>query len=216
MSMATLGLSFLSGQFAAQAEFIVNNLVQTDYQHDENINVAEGVYDLDCNGFVGFVVESLAPKHYGLIPKESDQPRPRAFEYYVFFTSLTLPATGGWRRIDSLQDARRGDILAWRFREILPGQDTGHVLFLAQTPRPLNSGVLAVRVYDSADSPHFDDTRGNEPGQFPNGVGSGLINFEADDQGAPTAFQFGPSEPFKSFPIAIGRAEPFTVAPSNF
>jgi hypothetical protein len=101
------------------------------------------------------------------------------------------------------------------FLKFCPGEDTGHVCFVAETPAVLASGVFAVRVYDSADSPHFEDTRGDEPGQFPNGVGSGFINFEVDDQGTPTAFQFGSSEPFKSFPIAIGRAEPLGPLSGN-
>jgi hypothetical protein len=198
-------------ELATRAEFIVNNLQQTDYQYPEHIDVSTGVYDCDCNSFVGFVLQHVAPEHYARVPKESDQPRPRAFEYYVFFTSPGLKTVGGWRRIHALSEARRGDIIAWRFPKITPGHDTGHVLFVAEPPREIDPGVFAVRVYDSADSPHFDDTRGNNAGQFPNGVGSGFINFQVDAEGAPTAFQFAPSDEFQSFPIAIGRAEVFGV-----
>jgi hypothetical protein len=197
----------LPQQIAAQAEFIVNNLEQTDYQFTEQIDVDRGIYDCDCNSFVGFVLQRAAPDHYALIPKETNQPRPRAFEYYDFFSSLTPESTGGWHRIDFLPDARRGDIIAWRFPEITPGHDTGHVLFVADTPSLLDSGVFAVRVYDSADTPHFDDTRGDGEGQFPNGVGSGFINFTVDESGRPTAFQFSPSDGFTTLPIAIGRVE---------
>lgn len=48
-------------QIAAKAEHIVNNLTQTDYQHKDNIDVAKGIYDCDCNGFVGFVLKNVAP-----------------------------------------------------------------------------------------------------------------------------------------------------------
>ena len=78
----------LPHQLASQAEFIVNNLRQTDYQHIDNIDVDRGTYDCDCNGFVSFVMERSAPAHYKMVPKETNQPRPRAFEYYVFFSSL--------------------------------------------------------------------------------------------------------------------------------
>jgi hypothetical protein len=47
----------LREQLAWQADFIVNNLVQTDYQHNENINADEGIYDCDCSEFVGFVLQ---------------------------------------------------------------------------------------------------------------------------------------------------------------
>jgi hypothetical protein len=198
-------------QLASRAEFIVNNLTQTDYQYTENIDVGAGVYDCDCNSFVGFVLQQVAPEHYARVPKETDQPRPRAFEYYEFFTSPGLETAGGWRRIHALSEARRGDIIAWRFPTITTGHDTGHVLFVAETPRELDPGVFAVRVYDSANTPHFDDTRGEDADQFPNGVGSGFINFQVDADGAPTAFQFAPSDGFQTFPIAIGRAESFGV-----
>jgi hypothetical protein len=200
----------LPQQIAAQAEFIVNNLEQTDYQYTEQIDGDRGIYDCDCNSFVGFVLQAIAPDHYALIPKEINQPRPRAFEYYDFFSSLTPESTGGWHRIDLLPDARRGDIVAWRFPEITPGHDTGHVVFVADTPSLLDSGAFAVRVYDSADTPHFDDTRGDGERQFPNGVGSGFINFTVDQSGRPTAFQFSPSDGFTTLPIAIGRVKPLS------
>jgi hypothetical protein len=198
--------NFLTEQLAGMAENIVDTLVQTDYQFNEQINAGEGIYDCDCNSYVGFILEALAPQHYAMIPKEPGQPRPRAFKYYEFFVNPALPE--GWRRIFSLADAQRGDIVAWRFPQITMGQNTGHVFFVAETPWQLESGPMAVRVYDSAQVPHFEDTRGSGADQFPNGVGSGIINFEIDAAGAPTAFQFGPGTLFVSEPIAIGRAEP--------
>jgi hypothetical protein len=106
----------LSEQTAVQAEFIVNNLQHTVYQHVSNIDVDRGVYDCDCNGFLSFVLERSAPDHYAMIPKETNQLRPRAFEYYVFFSGLTPHSTGGWHQIDFLRDVLRGDIIAWRLR----------------------------------------------------------------------------------------------------
>jgi hypothetical protein len=197
-------------QLASQAESIVNNLKQTDYQHDENIDVAQGIYDCDCNGFVGFVLENVAPAHYAMIPIEAGQTRPRAFKYYGFFASLTPESTGGWVRIDALQDAQWGDIIAWRFPTIEQDENTGHVFFVAEPPTVDDSGVFAVRVYDSAAEPHFDDTRGTGPGRFPTGVGSGYINFVVDGAGRPTADQFAPpiTAEFEYVQMAIGRAKP--------
>jgi hypothetical protein len=201
----------LPAQLASQAESIVNTLKQTDYQFTEKIDQANGVYDCDCNGFVGFVLQGASAEHYSMIPIEANQPRPRAFEYYDFFDTLTPESTGGWHRIDYLKDARRGDIIAWRFPEVVAGQNTGHVFFVGDTPK-LDSGVFAVRVYDSADQPHFQDTRGAGAGQFPTGVGSGFINFQVDAEGRPIAFQFSPSAAFETFPIAIGRVEPLPAS----
>jgi hypothetical protein len=205
--MATLPLPelTLSQQVASQAEFIVNNLRHTVYTYTEKIDVDSGVYDCDCNSFVGFVLERAAPGHYAMIPKEAGRPRPRAFEYYDFLSSLPADSTGAWRQIEDLHHARRGDIIAWRVPEIEVGHDTGHVVFLAEAPELIDFRTLAARVYDSAAYPHFDDTRGNEPGEFPSGVGTGFINFRLDDAGHPVAFQFGPTDSFVTLPIAIGR-----------
>lgn len=209
---ATQPLS-LPQQVASQAELIVNSLRDTHYQHQDHIDVDRGIYDCDCNGFASFVLERAAPGHYGMLPKEPTQPRPRAFEYYVFFSALTRESADGWRRIDRLSAARRGDIIVWRFPKVEPHHDTGHVVLLAETPSVDDTGNFAVRVYDSAAAPHFDDTRGNQEGQFPSGIGSGFINFTVDDMGRPTAFQFGPSEDkFTTLPIAIGRLEPLPPA----
>ena len=198
----------LSDQMASQAEFIVNNLVQTDYQHVSKIDVDRGLYDCDCNGFVSFVMERAAPDHYAMIPHEPDQLRPRAFEYYVFLSAQTPESTGGWHRIDFLRDARRGDIIAWRFPTVQKGHDTGHVLIVAEPPTVDDSGIFTVALYDSAAQPHFDDTRGSGSGQSATGIGSGSIKFKVDATGRPTAFQFAPSDGFTQLPIAIGRLEP--------
>jgi hypothetical protein len=206
----------LPEQLASQAEFVANNLQQTDYQHTDNIDVDRGVYDCDCNGFVSFVMERAAPDHYAMIPKETNQLRPRAFEYYGFFSSLTPQSIGGWHRIDFLQDARRGDIIAWRFPQIEKSHNTGHVLIVADTPVADDSGIFSVRVYDSSAQPHFDDTRGSGKGEFATGVGSGSIKFKVDSTGRPVSFQFAPADKLETFPIAIGRLEPLpAVAPNS-
>ena len=80
--------------------------------------------------------------------------------------------------------------------------------FVAEEAALIDSDIFAVRVYDSAAYPHFNDTRGTGEGEFPDGIGSGLINRQVDDTGRPTAFQFGPSDPFISLSIPIGRVEP--------
>jgi hypothetical protein len=198
----------LPDQIAAQAEYIVNNHTETRYTHTENIVIAKGVYDCDCSEFVSFVLEQVAPDNYASIAATAPAPRPLAFDYFTFFSNLTPDSASGWSRIDALGDAHRGDIIAWRAPEIEPHHNTGHCFFLAETPATLNdSAILAVRVYDSAAAPHFDDTRV----QGETGVGTGFINFEVDGEGRPTAFQFGPAADTDSFvwwEIVIGRAEP--------
>jgi hypothetical protein len=202
----------LPEQIAELAQSIVNTLTHTKYQHQDKFDQATGVCDCDCNGFVGFVLPAVAPGHFASIQQAANRPRPLAFEYFDFFTALTPESTGGWQRIDFLTGARRGDIMAWRFPIIEPGENTGHVVIVAETPSLHPSGGFYVmRVYDSANEAHFDDTR--EPNGQPsptgkNGVGSGFINFKVDVAGRPIAYLFAPPlrADYSYHPIAIGRA----------
>jgi hypothetical protein len=72
------------------------------------------------------------------------------------------------------------------------------------------AGIFSMRVYDSDDKPHFDDTRGSGAGRFPTGVGSGVVKFKVDGAGRPIAYLFAPPDTaeFSYRPIAIGRTEP--------
>lgn len=83
-----------------------------------------------------------------MIPKENGQKRPRAFEYNNFFRSLPPKPTDGWQPIIFLRDVRRGDIIAWRFKKIEEGHDTGHVLIVAETQVMviIDEDIFAIRV----------------------------------------------------------------------
>ena len=200
----------LSQQIVAEAESIVDTVRQTDYQHTQHIDAAEGVYDCDCNGFVGYVLMQVAPEQYGMIIREPHQVRPRAFKYFEYFASLTSQSERAWHRIDFLADARPGDVMAWRFPKIEKDQNTGHVVVIATVPILEADGLYSVRVYDSAAEPHFADTRGTDAGRFPTGVGSGVIKMRVDADGWPVAFLFAPPDTaeFSYLQIAIGRIAP--------
>jgi hypothetical protein len=43
---------------------------------------------LDCSGFVGWVLEQIAPQHYKTIPIPTKAGRPLAFEFYERFSTL--------------------------------------------------------------------------------------------------------------------------------
>jgi hypothetical protein len=64
----------LPDQIASQAESS-STISRRRITHIEHIDVAAGVYNCDCNGFMAFVLGSVAPAHYHLIPKETGQPR---------------------------------------------------------------------------------------------------------------------------------------------
>jgi hypothetical protein len=96
-------------------------------------------------------------------------------------------------------------VIAWRFPTIEIGEDTGHVMIVAEAATIDPSGAYGVRIYDASAAPHFLDTRGDGVGQFPTGVGSGVIKFQVDGAGRPIVFLFAPRAPaeFSCLPIAI-------------
>jgi len=209
---------------AEAAALILQNTRHTHYQHNPVIDPATGTYKLDCSEFVSYVLHGVTPQNYARIPREPKQPCPRAFEYCDYLESLTYDTTHGWqrtyeidgalvyeaaqgwRRIERLADARRGDVIAWRFARWASEADTGHVLLVAEKPTKVGSWLTAVRVFDSSRIPHFEDSR-ERSGAFESGVGTGTLMFHVDRAGVPTAVQFGPSDRFHALPIVIGRLE---------
>jgi hypothetical protein len=193
----------------AEAERIVSNARRTKYQHKQLIDEATGTYYVDCSDYVSYALSRVAKRHLALIPKESWWPVPRAYKYYEFFAALPTDATHGWRKVDRLEDALPGDIIAWQLAgEIRKDHDTGHVWVVTQAPSPLGGDLIAVRACDSAAEPHYDDTRVQPDGTFQDGVGKGTFHLRVRADGKPTSFQFGPGALFHEDPIAIGRILP--------
>jgi len=194
-------------QVADEALRILENTQQTNYQDNIYIDEATGTYDVDCSGFVSYVLGCIAPNHLNLIPLSGSETRLLAHDYYNFFSSLPNQTTDGWRQILYLQDARRGDLIAWALPP--PNRDTGHVFVVAEQPVAFDANTLAVMAYDASDILHYDDSRGPGPGQFQTGVGSGTFHLQIDSAGTPVAFQFGPGDPVVPDNIGIGRIEAF-------
>jgi hypothetical protein len=63
------------------------------------------------------------------------------------------------------------------------------VFIVVDDPQVLDGGVVAVRVYDSSDVIHYDDTRGQGGDSPATGPGSGVIHFQYGSSGI--EFQFG-------------------------
>jgi hypothetical protein len=189
-------------RIATVAQRIVARARHTVYQHSPVIDPTTGTYDVDCSAFVGYVVETAAPNHFLLIPRTGLYPL--AGDFYAFFSG---PAVRGWRRIARLQDAARGDVVAWPVATVDPQPNTGHVFAVARAPTfDPAANAWTVDLYDSADAVHFDDSR-ERGGTYHSGVGTGAVRLAVDARGAPVAFQFGPGDPFDSRPIAVGRIE---------
>jgi hypothetical protein len=198
------GASHLGGDvnIAEAAENLIGEIRETHYQHKTHVVPAEGIYDMDCSGFADYLLKRVAPQQYANLPIETGHARPQAAMYFDLFQSLPVNPAPGWKSIDRLADAQRGDIIAWSLEASTqkPG-DTGHVVIVASPPVPANQREYKVAVYDSSGIHHDDDSRPKAT----NGIGKGVITFKVDEWGIPVGFQFNSLAHFHLEPIAIGR-----------
>jgi hypothetical protein len=72
---------------ADEALHVITTATHTRYQHDADIDEATGTYDVDCSGFVSYLLGKVAPKHLHLIPAPPAQTRLYAADYHRFFAS---------------------------------------------------------------------------------------------------------------------------------
>jgi hypothetical protein len=199
-----------------------SEMTETRYSHSTKIDLEKGVLICDCSGFFDFILREEFPEHY-LSLRGKEQPtrvRPLAVTYHETFTSVEdqgsangalsangasangASANGAWASIPSLMDARPGDIIAWRKKEIRKGSTTGHVCMVASHPEPIGEGLVKVQLIDSTTDPHENDTRPVGT----NGVGSGHRTFVVDTSGQPIGKLNGSKRNASN--IAIGRMIP--------
>jgi len=198
-------------QVADEAEAVLHRVKHTVYTHDTHVDVATGTYNMDCSGYVGYVLQRRAREHFVTISNSGGSHGPLAIDFYNRFVGLPPEGADGWRPIEPLPQARRGDIVAWDFLDPSRHADnTGHVFVIDRDPEVFDDGVVAVRVYDSSDVIHYDDTRGRGGESPPTGVGAGTIHFRyAGVHGI--EYEFGRGDGFRPAPVAIGRIESLFV-----
>ena len=184
------------------AERLLSGMRETHYQHSTHVDRAGGVYDMDCSGFVDYLLKRIAPAQFAQLQIEPGHARPRAAMYFELFKGLHKSPLPGWEVVQKLGDARRGDIIAWQLvSSTQESGDTGHVVIVAAAPVEQTDGLYRVEVYDSSEIRHDNDSRP----EGTNGVGKGVITFRVDAFGEPVGFQFNSHAHFHEEPIAIGR-----------
>ena len=73
---ATDTASALAPKLAELAAHIVGSLTETHYTHTIHIDAPAGVFDVDCSGFVSYLLEQVADRHYQMVAASSPDPRP--------------------------------------------------------------------------------------------------------------------------------------------
>jgi hypothetical protein len=184
------------------AERLLSGMRETHYQHRTHADKSAGAYDMDCSGFVDFLLKQIAPAQFSPLRIEPGHTRPRAAMYFELFSRLNISPLPGWEAIPKLAEARRGDIIAWQLAASTdePG-DTGHVVIVAATPVERTNHLYRVEVYDSSVIHHDDDSRP----EGTNGIGEGVITFRVDASGKAIGFQFNSHAHYHGEAIAIGR-----------
>lgn len=173
----------------------------TSYEHHYCITTGMS-YDTkkhwatDCSGLGGFALFETLPYHYKLIDDDrsahTKADRPLARDFYKFLdkqdTTHRDKNNQCWQKIEKLEDAKQGDFLVVAYDENADTNSTGHVMWIDEAPKKDGHGRYRVKVIDSANSGHGDDTRHNsntyncEDGKKC-GIGRGDMWFDVNDEG---------------------------------
>jgi hypothetical protein len=113
---------------------------------------------------------------------------------------------GGWERLAHIEDARPGDVFAWRTPHGSPSTQTGHTGFVLERPRPVPGlrDAYAIRIADSIIGPHQEDTRVGDPD---GGLGFGIMVFLTDGHGNATHYGWHGTRTagYERTPVLFGR-----------
>jgi hypothetical protein len=199
----------------AEASRIFSSARSTTYQHHTSVDEVTGTFDVDCSGFVGYVLGRVAPAARTELQAATAK-RPRAKDFTEFFASL--PADGAdaprapsaprahWRRVVRAVDLRPGDIVAWKRPADSRSKNTGHTL-IVRAPITVRADFVEVPIYDSTGRRHGkSDVRA---AGSRSGVGEGAIALRVSSSGAPIAFRWAVTGRYRDHPtdIALGRVE---------
>ena len=194
----------LPALLAAEAQRMIADYPDTRYSHKTHIDKSQGICEADCSGFIVLLLRHKAPKHLDSI--HTAHKRPLAEDFYAAFAPKDGVPARGWKPIPRLVDAERGDVLVWIKPDHVPGDNTGHVMLIAEKPVPESPRQFRVRVFDSTLHGHADDGR-TKAGR--SGIGQGTLWLEVDDQMRPIGYRWkSRTGTLHEVPIAIGRALP--------
>ena len=155
----------------------------TEYTHRPyTIDEAAGIYKLDCEGLVDYVLQDSDPAMFQEMAKGANWVLPPMYVKYINSLDIENPNDVGWIKVPHSIDLQPGDVCAF------PTPGNGHVFIIAGDPHvnPANNDEILVRIIDVAGDPHSHDSR--TPSSL--GVGSGVVGFIIDNQGNPIAFNW--------------------------
>lgn len=205
-----------------EAQRIMANLKSSLYEHTTTVDEANGIYNLDCSGLVGYVLRYALNTHYTPIDaaKIAGTTRPLATDFYTFFnncltTSDTTLNPTGWMKVQYLRNALPGDIIVWDYKDDTQ-ENTGHVVILVNLVEKFTESVTInnvkyweykVRIIDSSSGTHYQDTRNLPTNLTGQGVGCGDMYFGVNSAGEIKYSKWSSRTSTPAFEnFAIGRA----------
>jgi hypothetical protein len=194
----------LPEMLVAEARRMIAEYPDTRYSHKTHVDRSQGIADVDCSGFLVFILKHKVPRHLESIT--TIHKRALAEDFYNAFSPKQGNSATGWKPVPRLAEAQPGDVLAWVKSERMPGDNTGHVMLIAEKPVPESPERYRVRIFDSTLHGHANDER-TTAGR--SGIGQGTLWIDVDAQGRPSGYRWkSRTGMLHTAPIAIGRPVP--------
>jgi len=165
-----------------------------------HIDSSQGIYIVDCSGYVDHTLRVVYPNAYLSLVDSSGVDKPNTSHYYDFFTNLSNDPN--WSRVEDIEQLQPGDILVFRYKNMRGRSTGGHVMVVMDKPER-NGNDYLVSVADSAASGHSDDTRRNHV----SGIGIGSLLLKVDPKTRqPSAYAWTLNSPWrKNVNFAMAR-----------
>lgn len=151
-------------------------------------NTLKGIYGVDCSDYVDHLLSSADPLAYKSLEHWTKTFKPTSEDYYIFFDAMPNASIWHyWYKVTTVRQLQPGDILVFRYKNLLGRDAYGHVMIVVDAPvlDRHERDAYMVRVSDSAPIGHSDDTRRLHT----SGIGIGTLLLKVNPKtGGPEAY----------------------------
>ena len=174
-----------SKHLVAYIDNFMSSLRYTTYRSGDRIfDTMHGIFELDCSHYVDHILQNACPQAYHSLVSSTGSTSPDSQNYFDFFNRLSAHMKSDWDAVDDAKQLQAGDVLVFRYLNSHGNSSGGHVMMVMGTPI-IKDNNLFVRVTDSAEASHSDDTRA----EHSSGVGIGTMVLKVNPlTGHPTAY----------------------------
>ncbi len=208
------------------AEFLVENVkpADTDYQHSNGVVTWAGEHGAekfesrtDCSGFLIALLTQTYELGKEDFAKWLGKTRPLAVSFFN-----NIASQRGFSSVDSISQVQIGDIIAIKYVNSAPGDNTGHIMLVASLPqnrvstKPLVAGFeqWELIIIDSSSTGHGKtDTRHKQGDNFNEGAGKGKLRLYTQTDGKIVGYSWSVEASSEYYdkairPMLIGRIDP--------